>query len=117
MLFRSAPLGEEISVDFNQPAHVKVRAVPQNGGWSVEVSRAKDGIHFEVIPSEVEVVAERGLQWRIPFASLGWRNDGAEVSLLVRVVRGGMESERYPERGLIEFAGPNKTHDMKNWFV
>ena len=113
----AAPLGEEISVDFNQPIHVKVRAVPQNGGWTVEVSRAKDGIHFEPVASEVEVVAERGLQWRIPFASLGWRNDGAEVSCLVRVMRGGTEAERYPERGLIEFAGPNKTHDLKNWFV
>ena len=111
------PLGDEISIDFNLPAPVKVRAVPQAGGWSVEVSRAQDGICFEPVACPAEVAGERGLQLRVPFANLGWRNDGAEVSCLVRVVRGGMEAERYPERGLIEFAGPNQTHDMKNWFV
>ena len=111
------PLGDEISIDFNLPAPVKVRVVPQAGGWSVEVSRAQDGICFEPVACPAEVVGERGLQLRVPFANLGWRNDGAEVSCLVRVMRGGMEAERYPERGLIEFAGPNKTHDMKNWFV
>ena len=91
--------------------------MPRDNDWTVAVSRAKDGITFEPVSTEAEVVSERGLQLRIPFASLGWRNDGAEVSCLVRVQRGGMEAERYPERGLIEFAGPNKTHDMKNWFV
>ena len=111
------PLGDEISVDFNHPAHVKVRALSGPEGWQLEVSRAKDGISFEPVACEAELSGERGLQWRVPFASLGWRNDGAEVSCLVRVMRGGAEAERYPERGLIEFAGPNKTHDMKNWFV
>jgi hypothetical protein len=112
-----APLGEEISIDFNQPVHGKVRAVCNDDQCSVEVSRAQDGIHFQPVSCEAEVTGERGLQMRIPFASLGWRKDGAEVSCHVRVVRGGVEAERYPERGLIEFAGPNQTHDMKNWFV
>ena len=112
-----APLGEEISIDFNQPVHGKVRAVCKGDQCSVEVSRAQDGIHFQPVSCEAEVTGERGLQMRIPFASLGWRKDGAEVSCHVRVVRGGVEAERYPERGLIEFAGPNQTHDMKNWFV
>jgi alpha-amylase/alpha-mannosidase (GH57 family) len=111
------PLGDEVLIDFNQPAHVKVRALPRNGAWSAAVSRAKNGLTFEPVPTAAEVVAEGGLQLRIPFADLGWRNDGAEVSCLVRVQRGGMEAERYPERGLIEFAGPNQTHDTKNWFV
>ena len=111
------PFGDEVSVDFNQPAHVRVKAAPRGERWEVEVSRAQDGIHFEPIPCESEVVGGRGLQWRIPFACLGWRDDGAEVSCLVRVMRGGMEAERYPDRGLIEFPGPNKTHDTQNWFV
>lgn len=85
--------------------------------WTVEISRTKDGVSFEPVPAEAEVHGERGLQLRVPFASLGWRNDGAEVSYLVRILRSGGEAERYPERGLIEFAGPNRTHDMKNWFI
>jgi len=39
------------------------------------------------------------------------------VSFLVRVLRGGAEVERYPERGLIEFSGPVRALDMKNWYI
>jgi hypothetical protein len=39
------------------------------------------------------------------------------VSFLVRIIRGGAEVERYPERGLIEFSGPNLSKELQNWFV
>jgi hypothetical protein len=112
-----SPVGDEVCVDFNQPAPVRLRATHQQNQWTVEISRTKDGVSFEPVQAEAEARGERGLQLRVPFAALGWRNDGAEVSYLVRILRNGGEAERYPERGLIEFAGPNRTHDMKNWFV
>jgi hypothetical protein len=66
----------------------------------------------------VTKVAEgKGLQVQLPFSSLGWRREGGEVSFLVRVVREGAEAERYPERGLIEFSGPVRALDMKNWYI
>lgn len=111
------PVGEEVWIDFNLPVEAKVRVVPAGDGGRVEVTRSTNGVDFDAVAGEAEAIGGRGLQVRVPFANLGWRNDGAEVSCLVRVLRGGMEAERYPERGLLEFTGPNKSHDMKNWFV
>jgi len=32
-------------------------------------------------------------------------------------MRGGVEAERYPDRGLIEFTGPVRATDLKNWYI
>ena len=110
-------LGDEVVLDFHEPAAVRVRLRQGEGGWVGQVEKSVDGLEYAAVKSSVEVVGGAGVQGRLPFESLGWGREGAEVSFLVRVIRGGVEVERYPERGLIEFRGPMRALDMKNWYI
>jgi len=109
--------GEEVIVDFHLPAPVRLRARWQEQGWRVNLEKSKDGVDYEQTECPAEVAAGKGLQIKVPFSFLGWRREGGEVSFLVRILRAGSEVERYPERGLIEFSGPVRALDMKNWYV
>jgi len=109
--------GDEVSVDFDLPVPTRVRAMHRENLWTVEVHKAMDGVAYVPVECEPEVAGGQGLQLRVPFCALGWRKSGGEVSFLVRVIRGGAEVERYPERGLIEFSGPNLSKELQNWFV
>jgi hypothetical protein len=109
--------GDEVSVDFDLPVPTRVRAMHRENQWTVEVHKAMDGVAYVPVECEPEVAGGQGLQLRVPFCALGWRKSGGEVSFLVRVIRGGAEVERYPERGLIEFSGPNLSKELQNWFV
>jgi hypothetical protein len=110
-------LGDEVVLDFHEPAAVRVRLRQGEGGWFGQVEKSVDGLEYAPVKSSVEVVSGVGVQGKVPFESLGWGREGAEVSFLVRVIRGGVEVERYPERGLIEFRGPMRALDMKNWYI
>lgn len=110
-------LGDEVVLDFHEPAAVRVRLRQGEGGWVGQVEKSVDGLEYAPVKSSVEVVSGVGVQGKVPFDSLGWGREGAEVSFLVRVIRGGVEVERYPERGLIEFRGPMRALDMKNWYI
>ena len=110
-------LGDEVVLDFHEPAAVRVRLRQGEGGWVGHVEKSVDGLEYAPVKSSVEVVGGAGVQGKVPFDSLGWGREGAEVSFLVRVIRGGVEVERYPERGLIEFRGPMRALDMKNWYI
>lgn len=110
-------LGDEVVLDFHEPAAVRVRLRQGEGGWVGQVEKSVDGLEYAPVKSSVEVVHGAGVQGKVPFDSLGWGREGAEVSFLVRVIRGGVEVERYPERGLIEFRGPMRALDMKNWYI
>ena len=110
------PLGEEVILDFHQPSPVRIRIGGEKDG-KVSLEKSKDGVVYEAEDCSAEVAGGGGLGLRIPFSSLGWRGDGVEVSFLVRVIRGGVEVERYPDRGLIEFRGPTRALDMKNWYI
>ena len=109
--------GNEVIVDFHLPAPVRLRITWHEEGWRVNLEKSKDGVVYEQVDSVAEVAEGKGLQVQLPFSSLGWRSEGGEVSFLVRVLRGGAEAERYPERGLIEFSGPVRALDMKNWYI
>jgi hypothetical protein len=106
-----------VIVDFHLPAPVRLRIIWQGEGWRVNLEKSKDGVVYEQADCVAEVAEGKGLQVQLPFSSLGWRREGGEVSFLVRVLRGGAELERYPERGLIEFSGPVRALDMKNWYI
>ena len=110
-------VGDEVIVDFHLPAPVRLRIIWQGDGWRVNLEKSKDGVIYEQADCVTEVAEGKGLQVQLPFSSLGWRSEGGEVSFLVRVLRGGAEVERYPERGLIEFSGPVRALDMKNWYI
>ena len=109
--------GDEVIVDFHLPAPVRLRIIRQGEEWRVNLEKSKDGVVYEQTDCVTKVAEGKGLQVQLPFSSLGWRREGGEVSFLVRVVRGGAEVERYPERGLIEFSGPVRALDMKNWYI
>ena len=104
-------------MDFHLPAPVRLRIIRHEERWRVNLEKSKDGVVYEQTDCLIEAAEGKGLQFQLPFSSLGWRREGGEVSFLVRILRGGAEVERYPERGLIEFSGPVRALDMKNWYI
>ena len=109
--------GDEVVVDFNQPVAIRVRAKAGEKGWQTTVERAEDGVVYVPVQCQSESVNGHGLQLKVPLGVFGWDDDGKEISFLVRVMRGGAEAERYPDRGLIEFTGPVRATDLKNWYI
>lgn len=110
-------LGDEVIFDFHEPKTVRVRLRREGEGWRGAVEASGDGVEYGEVEGEVEVAEGGGVQGKVAWAALGWGREGAEVSFLVRVNRGGAEGERYPERGLIEFRGPTRALQMRNWYV
>jgi len=94
--------------------------VGEGGVGMVEVAMAvvvKAAVMVAVVAGGAGGVGGGGGGGRGRFVWWGGGGEGAEVSFLVRVIRGGVEVERYPERGLIEFRGPMRALDMKNWYI
>jgi alpha-amylase/alpha-mannosidase (GH57 family) len=110
-------VGEEVVVDFDQPVAIRVRAKSGEAGWQTMVERAEDGMAYQPVKCQIDSVNGQGLQLKVPLGALGWEQDGKEIRFLVRVTRGGVEAERYPDRGLIEFTGPVRATDLKNWYI
>jgi hypothetical protein len=40
-----------------------------------------------------------------------------EFSFFVQIFEGGLQRERYPERGAIELTAPGRDFDAEHWFV
>jgi alpha-amylase/alpha-mannosidase (GH57 family) len=106
---------EEITVVWSCPRHGRVRMV-RGGGASWEVSR--DGVAFERMDVPGLVVAwGRRVELALPLHALGLAGCNESTAFFVQLWRGGVEQERHPERGFIEFEGPSAEFTKRHWFV
>jgi alpha-amylase/alpha-mannosidase (GH57 family) len=106
---------EEITVVWSRPAHGRVR-VMRGGGASWEVSR--DGVAFErkEVPGLAVAWGAR-LELALPLDAPGLAGRNEPAAFFVQLWRGGVEQERHPERGFIEFEGPSAEFAKRHWFV
>ncbi|MEM6884140.1 MAG: glycoside hydrolase family 57 protein [Verrucomicrobiota bacterium] len=106
---------DRIEFTFVKPSVVKVVAQRTEGGPEVHVAQGKSG---RLAKSDNAAIAwEKRLEWSLPFEAMGWQPPVEEIAMEISVLVNDLETERYPERGLLEFAGPSHAFQLQNWFV
>jgi alpha-amylase/alpha-mannosidase (GH57 family) len=111
-------LPDRLTVYFHKPLALRVHLESGSGGWSAWVEKSSDEVTFSKAPEiAVEVAGKEAIEFSIAGLDLGWDGEGSDVAFLVQVFRGGIEVERYPDRGLIEFHGPSIAFDLTHWMV
>ena len=106
---------DRIEFTFVKPTVLKVVAQSGDAGHEILVAKGKSG-KLEKL-EDAAIAWEQRLEWSIPFDALGWQPPIAEIAMEISVQVGELETERYPERGLLEFAGPSEAFQLQNWFV
>jgi alpha-amylase/alpha-mannosidase (GH57 family) len=98
------------------PARVTLRQnSPNNIGMLFETS--EDGVLFTAAPaSHLLANWSRSLVVSVPRKLLGVE-PGHEFAFFVQLLEGGLQRERYPERGAIELRAPGKDFESEQWFV
>jgi alpha-amylase/alpha-mannosidase (GH57 family) len=105
-----------IRVLLPHPARITLRqASPNNIGLLFEVS--DDGVQFTAAAAP-HLLANwsRSLVVSIPRELLRIE-PGHEFAFFVQLLEGGLQRERYPERGAIELRSPGKDFESEQWFV
>ena len=109
---------EAVMIRFLLPLSVRVTVnKPVGGKIDTLFESSEDGVVFK--PAEMS-----GLQahWKhslivsIPRGALGARAAG-EFAFFVQLLEGGLQRERYPERGAIEVQVPTSDFEAEQWFV
>ena len=108
---------EELILAFCKPAHRRVLLELRDGKYKAHVESSTDGTHFSAMKASVKVGHGAQIEVSVPLEALGVPCEDCLIAFQVLVLQGGVELERYPERGLIEFNGPSPRFGMHNWFV
>jgi len=98
------------------PSRVTLRQTSP-GKIETTFESSKDGVVFNPAPTK-DLLAhwQRSLTVSIPRALLGIEA-GHEFAFFVQLLEGGLQRERYPERGAIELAAPGKDFESEQWFI
>jgi len=108
----------EILFKFSRPEPILVKVSTGNDETArLELQQSSSrSAHILSFP-EAEVAWGARMEWSVRFEALGWKVPIESVALHIEVIEEGLEVERYPERGLLEFEGPSESFQLKNWFV
>ncbi|MDD5261556.1 MAG: glycoside hydrolase family 57 protein [Methylacidiphilales bacterium] len=102
---------------FCKPAHNRVVIERKDRDYQARVEASDDGVRFNPVATAVKVRHGARIEMSMPLAALGVVAADVPVAFQVRVLKDGVELERYPERGLIEFKGPSPQFGLHNWFI
>ncbi|NJK90485.1 MAG: hypothetical protein HC904_00830 [Blastochloris sp.] len=108
---------EKIHIAFCKPADGRVVLTRKGEGYEGVLETSQDALNYEMVDGVLRVACHTQIEVGVPLASLGFKKDGEPIAFMVQVFHGGVETERYPERGLIEFDGPSERFELSNWLV
>lgn len=109
---------EHLVLYFHRPEAVRLHARKKAKGYEAWLERSENGVNFKTVPAtDIRVAADTRVEIEAPLGQLGCKGEGEAVAFLVQIMEEGIEKERYPERGLIEFSGPSSQFKLVNWFV
>jgi alpha-amylase/alpha-mannosidase (GH57 family) len=78
---------------------------------------SRDGVSFTPVPvADLQVQWGNALRVALPRHAPGLE-PGHEFAFFVQVLEGGLQRERFPERGAIELAVPGADFESEQWFV
>ena len=109
---------EAITVRFllPHPARVTLQR-PTNGTNPMLFEWSEDGVLFTPTPA-TDLTAHWGRALNIAIPRKLLRIEpGHEFAFFVQLLEGGLQRERYPERGAIELSAPGKDFESEQWFV
>ncbi|MFH1067800.1 MAG: glycoside hydrolase family 57 protein [bacterium] len=107
-------LPEKVILHFYQPA--AMRLVVDIAGQQAHLEKSADSVLFKPVPARVQFYAKDRLELAVPLQDLDWK-EGETVDFVAQIFEQGVEKERHPERGLIEFRVPSSQFKMEHWFV
>ncbi|GAB4243704.1 MAG: glycoside hydrolase family 57 protein [Candidatus Methylacidiphilales bacterium] len=112
-----AGLPDQVQFWFHEPRPLRVRIYRDGQIWMAAAETSTDEVSFALTPDLVPEVAVGDIvSVALPGVALGW-SEKERISFTVRVFRGTIETERYPERGLIEFPAPTPAFNLSHWMV
>jgi len=101
---------DAVYIDWKEPESLALEMVPAEDGWMVRSPDPAAG--------KIHCWGKDRLMLSVPLEHLGLDLEGsASAAFEIRVLRKGVEAERYPEHGKIEFQGPGPEFHQRNWFV
>lgn len=113
----AAGLPDQVQFWFHQPRPLRLRIFRQGPTWVAETDLSEDEVNFTPEPTiQAQAAAADILTAAIPLADL-LPTPAERIAFTVRLFRGQIETERYPERGLIEFPAPSPAFDLAHWIV
>ena len=99
-----------------RPARITLKQ-PESGTIETLFETSDDGVAFA--PVKVEGLAahwHHSLILSVPREALG-ADSGRDFAFFVQLLEGGLQRERYPERGAIEIQGPSRDFEAEQWYV
>jgi alpha-amylase/alpha-mannosidase (GH57 family) len=98
------------------PARVTLRPASQHD-FTALFETSRDGVSFTSSPpTNLRAHWGRSLVVAIPCELMSVEPDH-EFAFFVQLLEGGLQRERYPERGAIELAAPGQDFESEHWFV
>lgn len=109
---------EELVVQFTSPTtcRLKITRATKGHSYQTSIERSTDQVTFTPIDAPVHAQWGDFLIVHIPKSALGWDTAG-QVSFFAYLLEKGIQKERYPERGAIEFPVPSPEFEASQWFV
>jgi len=105
---------DQVTVVFCQPGHSRAILRP---GADAQWESSPDGIHYSPHAGALEAAWKERLELAVELPVMGLLGQGENAAFFVQIWRDGVEKERYPERGFIEFDGPSSVFTKSHWFV
>ena len=107
----------KIHIAFCRPTDCRVVLTKTTKGYEALLETSQDALNYKTVDGVLKVAEGTQIEIGVPLASLGYEVEGSPIAFMVQIYQEGVETERYPERGLIEFDGPSSQFQLANWFV
>jgi alpha-amylase/alpha-mannosidase (GH57 family) len=99
------------------PARITIRPGAGQAAPSATFESSTDGVNFTTVEVEnLQVYWGRSLRLAVPRPVLGI-DPAPEFAFFLQLIDGGLQGERFPERGVIELAAPGVDFEAEHWFV
>lgn len=108
---------DRVQIAFCHPKDCRVVLRKTPSGYDAVLETSEDALTYKVTHGVLKVNSQSILEVAVPLASIGFEGKGLDIAFMVQIFQAEVETERYPERGLIEFEGPSPAFRLSNWFV
>ena len=99
------------------PVRITMRQGPNGTAPTVVFESSTDGVTFApVYVNNLAVHWGQSLRLAVPRQVLGLE-PAHDIAFFLQLLDGGLQSERFPERGAIELAAPGADFESEQWFV
>ena len=107
---------ETVQVQFLSPPTRLTAVALGNAQWQTDLQLLADPSSPKSCSTQAQARWDQFFLLVIPQSELGWRT-GQTVEFFVVLRQNGLVSERYPERGAIDFTAPTLDFEASQWFI